>query len=159
MDYEILKKLVSYNTIKDKENREILDYIEKKLSDNGFKTEYKDKVLIMEKGNNPILGFLGHTDTVEYAEGWESNPFEITIKEDNIYGLGVCDMKGGLAAMMDAVIQTDFSELSRGIKLYFTYDEEIGFGGIYNLLERKKPFPEYATRGRSFCIRKDRILT
>lgn len=29
---EVLKKLVEFNTIADKENREILDYIEKTLS-------------------------------------------------------------------------------------------------------------------------------
>ena len=55
------------------------------------------------------MGFLGHTDTVEYIDGWNSNPFELTLKDEKLYGLGVCDMKGGIAAMLAAVSQIDFS--------------------------------------------------
>ena len=36
--YEVLKKLVGFNTIKDKENKEIMDYIESYLRKFGFKT-------------------------------------------------------------------------------------------------------------------------
>ena len=92
--YEILEKLVGFNTIKDKENKEIMNYIEKVLFEKGFNTEFKDRVLIMSNDKNAKLGFLGHTDTVEYTEGWESNPFELKIENGIIYGLGTCDMKG-----------------------------------------------------------------
>lgn len=57
-------------------------------------------------------------------------------------GLGVCDMKGGIAAILDAVSQIDFSNLEYGIKLYFTYDEEIGFAGIKELVNIEKQFPQ-----------------
>lgn len=92
--YEILKNLVKFNTIKDKENENIIDYIEKVLLKKGFSTEFKDKVLVMSNDKNAQLGFLGHTDTVEYTEGWKTNPFELNISDGVIYGLGVCDMKG-----------------------------------------------------------------
>ena len=52
-EYEILKDLIKFNTIKDKENKEILDYIEGYLKSIGFKTDYKDKNLIMSIGKNP----------------------------------------------------------------------------------------------------------
>ena len=42
-DYKILKDLVSFNTIKDKENKEIINYIENYLKQYNFKTEYKGK--------------------------------------------------------------------------------------------------------------------
>ena len=141
-NYKILKDLVGFNTIKDKENNEIIEYIEKYLKNIGFKTEYKGKYLIMSIGNNPKLGFLGHTDTVEYIEGWNNNPFELTENNNNLYGLGVCDMKGGIAAILDAVSLVDFNKLKYGMKLYFTYDEEIGFGGIYDIVKKKEVFPE-----------------
>ena len=80
--YEILKDLIKFNTIKDKENKEIIDYIENYLKKLNFKTEFKSKVLIMSIGENPKLGFLGHTDTVEYIEGWNTSPFELTKKDD-----------------------------------------------------------------------------
>jgi len=140
--YKILKDLVKFNTIKDKENKGIIDYIERYLKKLNFKTEYKGKYLIMSIGNNYKFGFLGHTDTVEYIDGWESNPFELTKKGNKLYGLGTCDMKGGIAAIMQAISEVEFSKLNYGIKLYFTYDEEIGFGGIYDIVNSKEKFPE-----------------
>jgi len=140
--YQILKDLVAFDTIKDKENEAIINYIENFLLNKGLKTEHKDKYLIMSIGENPQLGFLGHTDTVEYIDGWNSNPHELTLEDGMIYGLGTCDMKGGIAAMMQAVSETDFSQLKYGMKLYFTYNEEIAFAGIYNILASKEKFPE-----------------
>lgn len=54
--YEILKKLVNFNTIKDKENAGILNYIESILLQYGFETEYKNKVLVMTNDKNAKLG-------------------------------------------------------------------------------------------------------
>lgn len=126
-EFKILKDLVGFNTIKDKENSFIIDYIEKYLKELGFKTEQKNKNLVMSIGEEYKIGFLGHTDTVEYIEEFK-NPHKLTLKDNMLYGLGACDMKGGIAAMLDAVKQIDFSQLRGGMKLYFTYDEEIGFG-------------------------------
>lgn len=141
-NYQILKDLVSFNTIKDKENKEIINYIEKYLKDLNFKTEFKGKNLIMSIGESQKLGFLGHTDTVEYIDGWDNSPFELTNKDNKLYGLGSCDMKGGIAAMLQAVAEIDLSKLKYGIKLYFTYDEEIGFNGIYDIVNSREEFPE-----------------
>lgn len=141
-EFKILKDFIKFNTIKDKENKSIINYIEKTLLEKGLKTEYKGKNLIMTTGKEEKLGFLGHTDTVEFIDGWETNPFELTKKGNKLYGLGTSDMKGGIAAMLDAVIQTDLSKLKNGIKLYFTYDEEIGFGGVYDIVRLNEKFPE-----------------
>lgn len=140
-EFKILKDLVKFNTIKDKENKEIMDYIENYLKGLGFKTEYKTKDLVMSIGENQALGFLGHTDTVEYIEEFK-NPFELLEKGEELYGLGSCDMKGGIAGILDAVSQIDFSKLKSGIKLFFTYDEEIGFGGAYEIVENKIKIPK-----------------
>ena len=144
--YKILKDLVKFNTINDKENKGIIDYIENYLKNLGFKTEYKTKDLVMSIGRNPRLGFLGHTDTVEYIEEFK-NPFELTLKDGFLYGLGACDMKGGIAAMLDVVTKIDFSKLKSGMKLYFTYDEEIEFTGVYELVKNNEKFPEYMIFG------------
>lgn len=141
-EYKILKNLVAFNTIKDLSNKEMINYIEKYLKNLGFKTEYKGKYLIMAIGDNYKIGFLGHTDTVEYIEGWNTtNPFELTKIDNKLYGLGSCDMKGGIAAILDAVSKIDFTKLKYGMKLYFTYDEEIGFSGIYDILKTNEKFP------------------
>lgn len=41
--YQILKELVKFNTIKDKDNKNIVDYIEKILNEKGFKLNLKIK--------------------------------------------------------------------------------------------------------------------
>lgn len=56
-------------------------------------------------------------------------------------------MKGGIAAMLEAVSQIDFNKLNYGIKLYFTYDEEIGFSGVNELVEKNELFPKYMIFG------------
>lgn len=145
-EFKILKDLVKFNTIKDKENKDIINYIEKYLIKLGFKTEYKTQNLVMVIGENYKLGFLGHTDTVEYIEEFK-NPFELIQKDEYLYGLGACDMKGGIAAMLDAVSSIDFNKLNYGMKLYFTYDEEIGFGGTYELVKNNENFPDYMIFG------------
>lgn len=88
------------------------------------------------------LGFVGHTDTVEYTDGWNYDKFAVTKEDGKLYGLGVCDMKSGIAAIIAAIAQVDFSKLSKGMKVYFTYDEEIGFSGIKSVVEFEKTFPD-----------------
>ena len=139
-DYKILKDLVKFNTVCDQENEKIINYIENYLKKLGFKTEYKTKVLVMSIGKKPKLGFLGHTDTVEYINTWEK-PFDVVEKDGYLYGLGICDMKGGISAMMQALSQIDFNELKYGFKFYLTYDEEIAFSEIYELLNKKEVYP------------------
>jgi len=138
---EVLGNLVRYNTIKDKENKQMLDYIEKELNSIGFKTEQKDKILIMSNKENQSIGFLGHTDTVEATSKWKYEKFKLTKVEDKLYGLGVCDMKAGIAAIIAAISQINFANLNKGIKLYFSYDEEIGFSGIKDIVKYEKNFP------------------
>ena len=48
-EIDILKDLVSFNTIKDKENQKFLNYVEQVLSKLGFKTLKKEKYLIISK--------------------------------------------------------------------------------------------------------------
>lgn len=144
---DVLENLVKCNTIKDVENKKILDYIESTLSVMGFKTEKKDKFLIMSNKEETSLGFLGHTDTVEFTAGWEYEKFSLTKIKNKIYGLGVCDMKSGIAAIISAISQIDFKNLKKGIKLYFTYDEEIGFSGIKDIMNYEKNFPKMVIIG------------
>ena len=70
-------------------------------------------------GENPSVGFLGHTDTVEYIEGWNTNPFELAEKDGKLFGLGACDMKGGIAAMLDAISSINLSKLNKRNKIIF----------------------------------------
>lgn len=149
---EILRDLVRINTIKDKENKEIMDYIENFVTPLGFtvdrrKNEENGKeVLVASFGENATLGFLGHTDTVDITDGWTYEPLDLTEVDGNLYGLGACDMKGGIAAALYAAANAPLDEIKaagKGIKMYWTYDEEIMFGGIRDLMEDGEKFAEH----------------
>lgn len=152
---EILKLLVSYNTIRDNQNKEIMDFIEEYLKNYGFTIERVDKSLVAYNDKNPNIGFIGHTDTVDY-ESWDGDPFVLQEKEDKLIGLGACDMKGGIASILYAVSKLDLDK--NKLALYFTNDEEISFEGIKtirNLIvpkniiigEPTNNIPIYGTKG------------
>lgn len=48
--YKLLRDLIKFNTIQDKENKKIIEYLEKFLQNLGFRTEYKGKYLICSIG-------------------------------------------------------------------------------------------------------------
>lgn len=108
---DILKSLISFNTVNDNQNKEIINYIKKMLKDKGFRTEYKSKCLIMSIKDKQNLGFLGHTDTVMAGSDWSTNPFEMKEDKGKLYGLGVCDMKGGIAGILRSSIRNKLGRI------------------------------------------------
>jgi len=54
--------------------------------------------------SSPLVCFAGHTDVVPPGDSaqWLSDPFEPEIRDGKLYGRGVADMKGSLAAMITA---------------------------------------------------------
>ena len=130
---KILERLVSYNTINDQDNLLIMDYVGNYLDTLGFKITFKynsdqSKKCLIAKYKNPRIAFIGHTDTVGYSN-WKYDPFKLTIKDNRLYGLGTCDMKGGIAAFLCAVTEI-IDKLENGVMIILTFDEEIGFSGI-----------------------------
>ncbi|MGD2179289.1 MAG: M20 family metallopeptidase [Anaerolineae bacterium] len=53
--------------------------------------------------DGPTLLFNGHLDVVPAGEGWSVEPFAGETRGGRLYGRGACDMKGPLAAVVDAV--------------------------------------------------------
>jgi putative selenium metabolism hydrolase len=53
-------------------------------------------------GHGPLLMLNGHMDTVGVSDAaaWSREPFGAEIEDGVLHGLGSCDMKGGLAAMI-----------------------------------------------------------
>lgn len=143
-EIEILKSIIEINTIADKENEKMIEFLEKFLKKNGFSTKRVGEgpyCLVAHIGENPTLGFICHTDTVSDSPEWTQNPFTLTETKDKLYGLGVCDMKGGIAALLYAVTQFHFKKKD-SLALYFTFDEEVGFRGIHTLVQNQIKFPD-----------------
>jgi acetylornithine deacetylase len=64
-----------------------------------------------------------HLDTVPAAAGWDGSPFALQVRDDRAFGLGACDIKGAVAAMLSAVQAT-----TADVALLFSTDEEAGKG-------------------------------
>ncbi len=77
------------------------------LEANGFEPEFQptegdrpNVIAHIENGSGPTLLLNGHVDTVLAVEGWSSDPWTPRRGGNRLYGLGVADMKSGVAAAM-----------------------------------------------------------
>jgi succinyl-diaminopimelate desuccinylase len=70
----------------------------------------------------PHFGFAGHLDVVPPGEGWTGDPFQPEVRAGLLYGRGVVDMKGGIAAFVAACSQVPDHDGT--LSLIITGDEE-----------------------------------
>ena len=66
----ILKDLVKFNTIKDKENVEILNYVESILKEMGFSTWHHGKNLVMRLGDTQRLWQESCYEIRRHTKAW-----------------------------------------------------------------------------------------
>ncbi|NVN45576.1 succinyl-diaminopimelate desuccinylase [Asaia spathodeae] len=73
----------------------------------------------------PHLCFAGHTDVVPPGDGWVHDPFGAQCADGKLYGRGIADMKGGIAAFVAAVALLKAERPLKGsVSLLITGDEE-----------------------------------
>lgn len=70
----------------------------------------------------PTLLLNVHLDTVPANSGWQSDPFTAQRESDRITGLGSCDIKGAIAAILTALE----AGKARNLGVLFSGDEENG---------------------------------
>lgn len=156
---DILSKLVSFDTTSDKSNLKLLSYIEEILT----KANVPYELVPNETGDKASLfatlgpdlpggiGLSGHTDCVPVlGQAWDTDPFQLTLKGDKLFGRGSTDMKGFLSCMLAAIPLFQSGQLKRPVYLIFSYDEEIGCTGVRPLIEqlgRRLPMPELVIVG------------
>ena len=114
----------------------VVSMMKKYLDDHGFKTEIID--CYNEKAKMPALYatigtgkkhllFNGHLDVVPAGDAalWSYPPFEAEIHDDVLYGRGIADMKGGVAAFTVAVSSlASEKKLNGRVSLLLSTDEE-----------------------------------
>jgi acetylornithine deacetylase len=119
----------------------VLEYVAGALP-KGFEVELTDlgegSINLFASRGTPRILWNFHLDTVPAAVDWDGSPFELHVDEDRAcaVGLGACDIKGAVAAMLSAV------SVTRGdVALLFSTDEEAGKGRcIAAFLERAHAF-------------------
>lgn len=145
---DIAKQLVSFNSENPPGNeKEISKWIYDFLDEIGFYTKlikfgkrrYNVVAWIDSKSKNNGLMLYGHLDTVPIGKGWSVNPLG-EIKNGKLYGRGSCDMKGGIASILSALIHLKEKirkeKLSRKLLIVFVGDEEGEFRGSLTLLKK-----------------------
>ncbi len=85
------------------------------------------------------LALSGHMDVVPVAgQDWTSDPFRLTLRDDRLVGRGTCDMKGFIAATVEAITLEGVRNLDRELVLVWTHDEEVGCRGSARLADTLK---------------------
>ncbi len=106
----------------------------------GFEGRPNVAVRVPGSGDGPTLTVGGHIDVVDVtADEWTRDPWELTREGDTLYGRGVADMKGGLAAVLYTVKTVLESEvdLAGDLIVQSTIEEEAsGTGGALATIER-----------------------
>ncbi len=132
---EMLARLVAFNTVSDRSNIPLMDFVKDYLEGHGVEATLvpdpvQDKVSLYAQIGPPVEGGVilsGHTDVVPVeGQNWTTDPFELTEKDGRLYGRGTCDMKGFSAIGLSLVPEMLAADLKRPIQFALTYDEEIG---------------------------------
>lgn len=106
------------------------------LQKDGFRTVNLDNYAgYAEIGEGDrVIGIVGHLDVVpaRMEDGWNSDPFTMVEKDGILYGRGVSDDKGAVAASMIAlkVLVDSGVKLNKRIRLIMGTNEETGSRGL-----------------------------
>lgn len=136
--FNTLKRIISYKTVQaeskpdmpfGEQNYACLKDVLKICESFGMKTVNLDGYCgYAEIGDGELVGILCHLDVVPTGDNWNTDPFEMTIKDGYIYGRGVVDDKGPAILNVYAVKELIESGLnpSKRIRLIFGCNEESG---------------------------------
>ncbi len=134
---DFLKRIISVPSVGSNElpnapygrkSKEVLDLFIEEAKNQGFRTEIMDnRVGYIEFGDGPkMVAILCHLDVVPAGLGWDTDPFELTIKNKMLYGRGIVDDKGPACSAFFAMKElkdSGFNPRTR-IRLILGTDEE-----------------------------------
>ncbi len=151
-----LPSVSSIDPAHDQSNRNVIDALANWLDTLGFACEIMpvsdnpEKCNLIAKlgeGENGLV-LSGHTDTVPYdLNGWESDPFILTKKDNNYYGLGTADMKSFFPIILETLERLAESKFSNPITVVATADEESTMSGARLIQASQKVSGRYCIIG------------
>ncbi len=156
---DTLSRLVAWPTVSDRPLDEMAAYVANRANDRGFRVERFETApgkhnVVACAGPSGTDGLVlsGHMDVVPTeGQAWTSDPFRLTERDGRLHARGACDMKGFIAATLEAVERVDLTRLERELVLIWTHDEEVGCKGSAalagQLAGRDAPLPSLAVIG------------
>ena len=142
--FEMLEKLISFNTVSDRSNLPLIDFVEDYLAGHGVEStrvynDDGDKANLYAHIGPMVEGGVilsGHTDVVPVeGQDWTTDPWTVVEKDGKYFGRGTCDMKGFLAIALAYVPQMIAADLQTPIQLALSYDEEVGCEGVIPMVK------------------------
>ncbi|BFM50924.1 acetylornithine deacetylase [Marinomonas sp. THO17] len=145
----------------DQSNKDVIQLLESWLSSQGFQCEVMslpdqpnkyNLIATLGQGEGGLV-LSGHTDTVPYDEGrWQSDPFKLQERDQKLYGLGSCDMKGFFAIVLDTIGHMALNDLKEPLIILATADEESSMSGARALVQQNKLKARYALIGEPTAL-------
>ena len=137
---DFLKRLVQTPSPSSQEEQ-VVQLVVEELRSLGVEDVHIDKagnvIARLGCGSGPCLLYDAHLDTVAATQSeWPHDPYEASIDEGILYGLGACDMKGSIAAMVYAahLLVKSEAELNGSLVLAFVVQEEPCEGSALKVL-------------------------
>lgn len=141
---DILGEMVAINSVFPNEGK-LGAYLCKYLRSQGFEVRKQPmgnnrfNIFASRGKGSKALMFYGHMDTVPAYGNWTTDPFVLTKRGDRLYGVGACDMKGGISSVLEAIRHID---RNKRIKLLFCVDEENISKGIWTAVKEEDWFED-----------------
>jgi acetylornithine deacetylase len=143
----VAKPSVTCTSVKqDQSNLPVIELLATWFTDYGFRCEIMpvaigkaNLIAVLSNGASDLSGGLvlaGHTDTVPYdGELWTNDPFILTERDGNLYGLGTADMKGFFALILQAMRAIQSIKFKAPLIVIATCDEETSMAGAKALVQ------------------------
>ncbi len=150
----------------DQSNLKVIELLHTWLEELGFSCEVMPiphqptkANLIATLGTGPGgLVLSGHTDTVPCdPQLWRTDPFRVSERDQRLYGLGTCDMKGFLALAIEAAKSFVGQPLQQPLIILATADEESAMSGARALVEAGRPKARAAVIGEPTSLKPVRM--
>jgi len=141
---ELLEKLVSFPTVSDQSNLELVNWVAEYLKSWGVEShlvydDTGDKADLYALVGPSVEGGIvlsGHTDVVPVeGQEWSADPFTVVERDGRLFGRGTCDMKGFDALALWAVQAAVRRGLKKPLILALSYDEEVGCLGAPRMID------------------------
>jgi len=121
---DFLIELASIPSLSGKEEK-VIARLKQEMEAIGFDEIIVDGIgnIIGRIGNGPVkIAFDAHIDTVGVGNRdlWNFDPFDCHVKGGKVWGRGVADQKGGMAAMLAAARVIKELDLAKNCTVYFT---------------------------------------